>query len=115
MKHIVKSMVVFGVCTSLMACSTSGIKRGSVVMKMGETAHVSMGKADVSAGDHIQLYQNVCTPAGKAGAGSDRSCRKEEKGHGEITQVLNDDYSVVQFPEGTKFSEGDTVEKHPHQ
>ena len=38
----------------------------------------------------------------------------EWDGHGEISQILNDHYSAVTFPEGTKFSEGDVVEKHTH-
>jgi hypothetical protein len=35
-------------------------------------------------------------------------------GEGEVTQVLGKDYSVVKFPSGTRFSEGDTLEKHAH-
>lgn len=87
-------------------------------MKVGENeAHVGMGKIDVSVGDHVELYRNVCTgsaSSGREGGGGDRTCRKEPTGHGEVTQVLNEDYSVVKFPSGTKFAEGDTLEKHAH-
>lgn len=101
------------------ACAST--RRGSVVMKISDSqAHVGMGKGDVSVGDHVQLYQNVCPPkraAGRSGDGADAnagSCRKEPRGHGEVVQLLGDDYSVVKFPPDTQFSEGDTLEKHAH-
>lgn len=112
--------------TLLMAClllvlfsACASTRRGSVVMKVSDDqAHVGMGKADVNVGDHVQLYQNVCPPkraAGRSGdGGSSGSCRKEPRGHGEVVQLLGEDYSVVKFPPGTQFSEGDTLEKHAH-
>ncbi len=99
------------------AACASGTKRGSVVMKISENeAHVGMGQNDVNVGDHIELYRNVCTGSsrGKDGGGGERACKKEPAGHGEVTQVLNEDYSVVKFPDGTRFGEGDTLEKHGH-
>lgn len=93
---------------SLISCATT--RRGSIVMKLNDSqAHVGMGQGEVDMGDHVQLYRNICS-----GGRGDRSCRKEAAGHGEITSVLNADYSVVQFPVGTTFQEGDTIEKHPH-
>ena len=98
----------------LSACATT--HRGSVVMKLNDSeAHVAMGQKELNVGDHIQLYHNVCTGTGGGRAGtSNRTCKKEFTGHGEVTQLLNDDYSVVKFPQGTSFSEGDTIEKHAH-
>lgn len=99
---------------TLSACST-GVKRGSVVMKVSdEEAHVGIGKNEVKPGDHLQLYNNVCTGGGGKDRAGDRICRKVSQGHGEVVEVLNDDYSVVKFPPGTKFTEGDTLEKHGH-
>ncbi len=107
---------IAGVFVLVISGCASGTKRGSVVMKINDgEAHVGMGEGEVSAGDHVELYRNVCTgTAGRKGDGGDRTCKKEGVGHGEITQVLNKDYSVVKFPSGTQFSEGDTLEKHAH-
>ena len=90
--------------------------RGVIAMKISDTeAHVGVGTSEVSPGDHVELYRNVCTGGGsRKTGGSALQCRKESLGHGEVTRTLNPDYSVVQFPAGTKFSEGDTVEKHAH-
>ena len=95
----------------------SQVHRGVVAMKISDTeAHVGVGPGEVSPGDHVELYHNICTGGGGAAkeGGSERKCRKESLGHGEVTQTLNPDYSVVKFPAGTKFSEGDTIEKHAH-
>jgi hypothetical protein len=97
------------------ACASTSVRRGAIVMKLGEQAHVGMGSKDVSVGDHIELYRNECTPSlGAAVRATERTCKKVPGGHGEVTQVLNEDYSIVNFPAGTKFSEGDTIEKHAH-
>jgi hypothetical protein len=77
----------------------------------GTEAHVGMGAKDVSVGDHVELYRHACTGTGKP---SERSCKRQEVGHGEVVQILNDDYSLVRFDSGVSFSEGDTVEKHSH-
>ena len=112
-KQIVRVLAISAAMISLAACSTT--HRGSVVMKISDNeAHVGMGEGEVSTGDHVQLYHNICTGrVGKNGDGT-RSCKKESSGHGEVTQVINSDYSVVKFPAGTTFSEGDTLEKHSH-
>jgi hypothetical protein len=112
-----KRILMIAVASSLVGCATT--RRGSVVMKVSETeAHVVLGKNEVNTGDHIELYRNICPPArgtGRSGDGGSRGpCRKESTGHGEIIQTLNEDYSVVKFPPGTQFSEGDTIEKHAH-
>lgn len=102
------------VANFLSACATT--HRGSVVMKVNDTeAHVGMGQKELNVGDHIQLYHNACTGVGGGRSGmNNRICKKEFTGHGEVTQLLNDDYSVVKFPQGISFSEGDTIEKHTH-
>jgi hypothetical protein len=76
------------------------------------TAHVAMGKNEVQVGDHVELYHNDCTVVGERS--SKRQCKKVATGHGEVTSTFDGDYSEVTFPEGTKFVEGDTVEKHQH-
>jgi len=55
--------------------------------------------------------------AGGGGIKSDgelRHCKKVSTGHGDVIELYDADYSVVKFPKGTKFSEGDTIEKHRH-
>lgn len=97
-------------------CASQMVHRGVIAMKMSDTeAHVGMGSNEIKAGDHIKLYRNVCTGgSGRRESGTERTCRKESLGHGKISKILTPDYSVVEFPAGTKFSEGDTIEKHAH-
>lgn len=95
----------------LSACS-SGVKRGSVAMKVdGRTAHVAMNRGEGEKDDHVQLYSNQCRRDVAQGGSS---CRKVNKGHGQIVSILNDEYAEVKFDEGVQFSEGDFIEKHPH-
>ena len=91
-------------------------------MKVTETeAHVGLGADEVSEGDHVELFKNICTDAiaagggGRSAGGADRrSCRKELIGHGTVAKVLGADYSLVKFPDGTRFEEGDIIERHSH-
>ena len=100
---------------ALTGCATHSVMRGSVAMKVNDTeAHVCMNKDEIKAGDHLVLYKNVCEQVDKGKDRTSAVCKKVESGHGEITQILNDHYSAVKFPAGTKFSEGDIVEKHTH-
>ncbi len=104
---IVFGLVIFSGCAS-------SVQRGVVAMKISDReAHVGIGAKEIAVGEHIELYRNECDSS----AGEKRAkgaCRKVPGGHGTVTEILNDDYAVVQFPEGTKFSEGDTMEKHSH-
>jgi hypothetical protein len=101
----------------LAGCST-GIKRGQVVMKTSDRiAHVALATDEVNVGDHVELYHNECerdTGGGKNGASVRTNCRKVGTGHGVVTELFDADYAQVEFPDGTKFSEGDTIEKHTH-
>jgi hypothetical protein len=101
---------------AISGCATT--HRASIVMKMSESeAHISMGQGEVVVGDHVELYRNVCTKSGSPGeraGGGPKKCEKQLFGHGEISQLLGNDYAVVKFPAGIAFSEGDTVEKHIH-
>ncbi len=69
----------------------------------------------MKVGDHLQLYHNRCSNARSSQtAAAEQICRKVFSGHGEVTEILSEDYSVVRFPPGTQFAEGDTLEKHRH-
>jgi hypothetical protein len=99
----------------LAGCASS-VHRGVVAMKVAdEEAHVGLGSDELAVGDHVELYHNECTStaAGERGR-SAKSCKKVSTGHGVVTEIINKDYSVVKFADGTKFSEGDTVERHIH-
>jgi hypothetical protein len=93
-------------------CATShGMMRGSVVMKTSETeAHVCLGKGEVAVGDDVSLYRNVCPTLGEP---TPSGCHREALGRGKVEKVLDDHYSVVRFPAGVTFKDGDTVEKGP--
>jgi len=85
--------------------------RGSVVMKVSETqAHVCMGDKEVAVGDQVQLVRNDCAATGGKVSVSER-CKRVVVGQGQVTQVLNEHYSIVDFPSGMQFKEGDSVEK----
>ena len=124
---MIMKLTGLSLCTVAMAavgCITTATShhRGTVAMKMTDTeAHVGLGIDEVNEGDDVELFKNICTDS--AGGSGDRmkggttlrSCRKEKAGHGTVAKVLGADYSIVKFPEGTKFSEGDVVEKHIHR
>lgn len=124
MKIIMNLSCLFLVSLAAVGCAGSGVKRGVVAMKISDTeAHVGMGSDELNVGDHVELYHNICTGGGggarairegSGGPGSPRTCTKKEVGHGEVTQVLSKDYSIVKFPAGTDFSEGSIIEKHAH-
>lgn len=87
--------------------------RGSVVMRVNATdAHVCLGNDEVRIGDRVDLVHHVCEPLGGKAALASERCKPQLAGAGEVVEVLNTHYSVVRFPAGVTFSEGDTVEKH---
>jgi hypothetical protein len=100
----------------LAGCAAHTNMRGSVVMKISEQeAHVCLGNGEVHEGSELQLYRNACKDRGGHGshtteAPSGETCKRERVATGRITRVLNEHYSVAQFPAGTPFQEGDTVE-----
>lgn len=109
-----KFLIIGLAALAFSGCATHSVMRGTVAMKVSDNeAHVCMNKEEIKTGDHLVLYKNVCE-ARDRGDRATTVCKKVEAGHGEITQILNDHYSAVKFPSGTKFSEGDVVEKHSH-
>lgn len=83
------------------------VHRGSVAMKLtDDVAHVCLGINEVKPGDSIHVLRNVCKRVGKA-----PSCELKLIGHGKITEVLNDHYSVATLEVTGGYQEGDVVEK----
>ena len=86
------------------------VMRGSVIMKIDPTtAHVCLGNGEYKVNDRVRLFNNVCTPA--VGDRRPPICKKETVAEGTVTQLLDEHYSVVAFPAGTIFVEGNTVER----
>lgn len=84
------------------------IMRGSVVMKIDSTkAHVCLGRGEVAVNDRVRLYKNVCD----ATSGKRTVCTRTQVAEGSVVELLDEHYSVVQFPADTTFEEGNTVER----
>ena len=97
--------VVFGF-VAVAGCSHA-MMRGSVVMKASDTdAHVCLGRGEIAVGDHVHLLHNDCSRASKL-----IQCQRVPVADGEVVQLFNDHYSLVRFPAGTAFAEGDTIER----
>jgi hypothetical protein len=107
-----KSAVILVVGALILSSCASKVHRGVVAMKIDEsTAHVGLNRGEVSVGDHVELYGSKCKRMPKS---SEQSCEKVSKGHGVVTEILNDNYSAIKFDNGVAFQEGDFIEKHSH-
>ncbi len=96
---------------ALSSCA-SKVHRGVVAMKIDDsTAHVGLKNSEVSVGDHVELYSNKC-PTSKFD--TTKTCQKILRGHGTVTEIVNDNYAAVRFDNGVTFNEGEFVEKHSH-
>jgi len=85
--------------------------RGTVAMKVSDReAHVCMNKDDVKVGDRLTAYFSDCQNKNYNDVyGS--PCVKTELGGATVKKILNDHYSLVEFDNDVKFSEGTFVEK----
>jgi hypothetical protein len=103
---MIQSCVVAAV--ALTGCAVNhAAMRGSVVMKIDPTtAHVCLGSGEVAVNDRVRLYKNVCEAKDRRSV-----CTKVTIADGTVTQLLDEHYSVVAFPPGTPFEEGNTIEK----
>lgn len=98
---------IFGAAVWTGCASGHAAMRGSVVMKLDPTtAHVCLGRGEVAVNDRVRLYKNDCEVSGRRS-----TCKKTEVASGTVTELLDDHYSVVTFPAGTTFEEGNTIEK----
>lgn len=88
----------------------SSVHRGSVAMKISDSeAHIAMGADEVKAGDRVVLFRNDCERGGQRPKSP--TCRRRKLGGGTVTEILNQDYSVVKVDKGVEFEEGVTVER----
>lgn len=106
--------LVFGGVLMLMGCS-HGTMRGTVAMKISDReAHVCMGDKEVGPGDKVALFKNECVSPKEAvrlSGPSSGGCRRVKLGEGQVIQVLNEHYSVIEVNPGVAFEEGTVVEK----
>jgi len=110
-----KNLLMITTFLFLTSCASHSLMRGSVAMKVSDReAHVCMNDDEAKVGDRVMAFFNDCqkrnTVDGKSGAYG-TPCVKTELGKGTVTKILNEHYSVIQFDEGVKFSEGNFVEK----
>ena len=106
--------VIFSILL-LAGCAVSSATRGTVAMKIDDKqAHICLGKGEVAVGDKITLSRNMCDDSPrvhvKSAGGQTRSCRLEAIGEGEVTEVLNNRYSVAKISADCPFEEEDLVE-----
>lgn len=84
--------------------------RGSVAMKISPIeGHVCLGEGEVTKGERVTIYRNVCSTPPGAAKPTERRCQKVAVGHGVVSEILNAHYSVVRLSDG-ELDEGDTVE-----
>jgi hypothetical protein len=96
---------VGGACAALLltACAAQH-SRGTVAMKITDTqAHVCVGKESVTPGTRLEVLRNVCE-------GPKQTCKLTHVGQGSVTDVLNEHYSVAEFPAAIRVREGDLIE-----
>lgn len=104
-------LISLSVILTLVSCAHHSVMRGSVAMKVSDReAHVCLGKDEVKVGDKVIAFFNDCQNK-NLGDSRGTPCVKTKLGGGKVTKVLNDHYSVIEFDEGVKFSEGSFVEK----
>ncbi len=111
-----KIMYVLAVAVFVTGCASHGTMRGGVAMKVSEReAHVCLGDGEVKEGDKVTAFFNDCQArdagGSKNGGAYGTPCVKTKLGTGTITKILNSHYSVVEFDEGVKVTEGTFVEK----
>jgi hypothetical protein len=107
-----KKLVLLAISFFAFAGCAHNAMRGSVAMKTSEDeAHVCLGDNEVKAGDKVSLFKNVCTGKGGKATEGGGVCEKKYLGDGEITQLLNQHYSVMKVAKGVTFDEGTIVER----
>ena len=82
---------------------TDRAKEGKVAIKINDhEAQVYIENGDLIKGEKLILFKQSCHP--KLG------CSKHKIGEGEITQVINRNYALIQVSQGTPFDEETVVE-----
>ncbi|MCM0606273.1 MAG: hypothetical protein KA715_09295 [Xanthomonadaceae bacterium] len=100
------------VCFLLLSACSHAPKRGSVIMKVGDSeAHVNLGSNELNEGDQVSIYRYSCVSPKAAETRTTVGCQKIKLGSGRVEQLLDEHYSVIKVDAGVKFSERASVEK----
>ncbi len=105
------TLVLLAVALGIVGCSHSSM-RGTVAMKVSDReGHVCLGDGEVKPGTPVAFYESVCKERGASRLEySSLICKKVKVGEGEITQTLNEHYSVVRADPGVLLRENLIVE-----
>lgn len=100
----------------LFASGCASSPKAQVIDRVSDyEAYVSSGKEALRVGDHVQLFRTECKRVPLAGSDADEEvCDHIEIGHGEVIQVWGNNHAKVRFPVGTRFAQGDRIQKHQH-
>jgi hypothetical protein len=91
----------------LLSCAHP-MPHGTIAMKISdEVGHAALH--DVSRGDKVALMMNECEQGVSPTGGEDR-CKEKTLAEGVVSRVINNHYSEVRFPAGTKLAEGQMIE-----
>lgn len=96
---------------ALLTACTPSLRPGAVVMKInGNEAHISMASGSMSVGDRVGLFQTECRPQVNPRR-TQTVCRTVKVGEGTVSEILDENYSVILVDPGAKLSESAMVEK----
>ena len=110
-----KRSILYLALTAVAVACTSAHPHGRVVMKLDDrTAHVELPPGSVGAGDAVALVELRCPDkVVRRRHSPPDGCDTLVRGAGTVTKVLSDKYTVVEFPKGLSFKEGDVVHPYP--
>jgi hypothetical protein len=100
--------------TAGLAGCTHTFMKGNVVMKVNDQeGYVWLNENEAKVGDKVALFKSDCSTSGTSRITSaDAICRRVRIGDGEITQLINDHYSVIKTNPNVSVQEGMIVEKY---
>ena len=111
---IINGLIGIGLLAITIGGCAPTVKRGVVAMKIDEQrVHVTLGKDDVSVGDQVTFYQNVCQPqiGPSKPANPSRRCEQEVAGKGNVVLFFGDKLSDIDVSHRATISEGHEIER----
>lgn len=105
-----KNVSLLLLVTALVTGCAPATRRGVVALPMGdEKAQVCLGRGEAAVGDKVALYRNKCE-SWPSDVPNSRLCEKRRIGAGEITEIVNEHFSVARLSASIPVKEGDVVE-----
>lgn len=95
----------------LSACaSRHELMRGSVALKVNESNGIVCTEPyHTNVGDHLFLYNNVCSKEGIPDKRGSAVCKLVKEGEVEITKILNEHYAEFKTLSSINFEEGSII------